>query len=317
MRIPNSQRIFGPVPSRRLGSSLGIDVIPHKTCTFDCVYCECGATTDKTCERREFYPLLELLEELESHLFQMEEKPDVVTLSGSGEPTLYSPLGELIEGIKRIAGLPVAVITNSSLLWMPDVRDELSRADIVLPSLDAATRDAFGRINRPHERCNLTRIIEGLERFLEEYRGTALLEILLIEGYNTDAANLEALKTAIARMRVDRIQLNTALRPGTEKRIEPMDAASMEQIRDFFGPRCEIIASAKTTRMRHEERILVGIVMPMLDRRPCTAEDIGAVLGIAPVEIIKLMNGLKEAGKVTERSHGGVVFYSSASGKKD
>ena len=313
MRKPGSQRIFGPVPSRRLGSSLGIDVIPSKTCSFDCVYCECGATTDRTCERREFYPVSEILAELDAHLSTMKEKPDVITLSGSGEPTLYRPLGELIDGIKLRAGLPVAVITNSSLLWLPDVRDELARADIVLPSLDAADEDAFRRINRPHALCSLPRIIEGVETFLKEYRGTVLFEILLIEGYNTGRQNLEALRTALERMRVDRIQLNTAVRPGTERHIEPLDDESMRTIRDFFGPVCEVVASARTTRMRHEERIVEEIVLPLLERRPCTADDIGAVLGIGAAGARRLMDTLKAAGKVTEHNHAGTIFYSSKS----
>jgi wyosine [tRNA(Phe)-imidazoG37] synthetase (radical SAM superfamily) len=315
MRTPGSRRIFGPVPSRRLGASLGIDVIPSKTCTFDCVYCECGATTDKTCERREFYPVSEILAELEAHLSTMREKPDVVTLSGSGEPTLYRPLGELIDGIRRLSGLPVAVITNSSLLWMTEVRDEISRAGIVLPSLDAADEEAFRRINRPHERIALTSVIEGLEKFLEEYRGTVLFEILLIDGYNTAARNLDALKAALGRMHASRIQLNTAVRPGTERHIEPLDDASMERIRDFFGPACEVIASARTTRMRHEEQILEEIVLPLIERRPCTADDIGAVLGIPRVDVVRLMDGLKAAGTVTEHRHGGTVFYSSTAKK--
>jgi wyosine [tRNA(Phe)-imidazoG37] synthetase (radical SAM superfamily) len=315
MRTPGAQRIFGPVPSRRLGNSLGIDVIPLKTCTFDCVYCECGATTDKTCERREFHPVREVLAELEAHLARMESKPDVVTLSGSGEPTLYRPLDELIDGMKRLSGLPVAVITNSSLLWMPEVRDELSRADIVLPSLDAAVEDAFRRINRPHPLCALPRIIEGLETFLGRYRGTVLFEILLIEGYNTAADNLEALRRAVGRMRVDRVQLNTAVRPGTDPRIEPLEESSMEKIRNFFGPPYEVIASARTTRMRHEERLFEELVMPLLDRRPCTAEDIGAVLGVTAADVASLMSRLVAEGKVAERPHGGAVYYSSKAGK--
>jgi len=315
MRKPGSQRIFGPVLSRRLGSSLGIDVIPSKTCSFDCVYCECGATTDKTCERQGFFPVREVLDELETHLAGMAEKPDVITLSGSGEPTLYRPLGELIDGIKLRTGLPVAVITNSSLLWLPDVRDELARADIVLPSLDAADEDAFRRINRPHALCSLQRIIEGLESFLKEYRGTVLFEILLIEGYNTGRRSLEALRTALERMRVDRIQLNTAVRPGTERHIEPLDDISMRRIRDFFGPVCEVVASARTTRMRHEERIVEEIVLPLLERRPCTADEIGAVLGIGAAGARRLMDTLKAAGKVTEHDHAGTIFYSSSVSK--
>ena len=316
MKIPGSRRIFGPVPSRRLGASLGVDVIPPKTCTFDCVYCECGETTVKTCERRKFCPAADILADLEAHLSRMTEKPDVITLSGSGEPTLYSPMGELIDGIKRLAALPVAVITNSSLLWMPEVRDELARADIVLPSLDAAVEDAFRRINRPHELVSLPQMIDGLERFLREYRGTVLFEILLIEGYNADERNIEALKTALGRMRTDKIQLNTAVRPGTERDIEPLDDISMRRIRERFGPRCEIIASARTTRRHHEEIDIEEAILSLLERRPCTTEDLHRALGLSVERAESVVRRLIEAGSVVERRVGGTAFYAAPRPKR-
>lgn len=314
MRTPGSGRIFGPVPSRRLGLSLGIDVIPHKTCTFDCVYCECGKTTDKTIERREFCPASDVLDDLETHLSRMNEKPDVITLSGSGEPTLYLPMGELIEGIKRLASLPVAVITNSSLLWMSEVRDELARADIVLPSLDAAEEDSFQSINRPHGLLRLPRIIEGLELFLKEYRGTVLFEILLIDGYNADDRNIEALKNALGRMRADRIQLNTAVRPGTERGIEPLDDISMRRIRNLFGSNCEVIASARTTRTRHEASNLEETILSLLARRPCTAEDLHHALGMSMETAESTVRRLLAAGAIVERRVGGTAFYSAPRG---
>jgi wyosine [tRNA(Phe)-imidazoG37] synthetase (radical SAM superfamily) len=307
-----SQKIFGPVPSRRLGASLGIDVIPYKTCSFDCVYCECGATTDRTVERRDFCPVRGVLDECEARLSAMRVKPDCVTLSGSGEPTLYSRMGELIDEMKRATKLPVAVITNSSLLWMSEVREELSRADIVLPSLDAAVEDSFRRINRPHESLSLAKIIEGLAAFLAEYRGTVLFEILLIEGYNTDQRNLDALRKILSGLRVDKVQLNTAVRPGTEKHIVPLDEAALENIRGFFGTRCEVIASAQTTRMRHEESVLEDTIVSLLERRPCTIDDMSRSLGIAKPVVAKIVNGLAAAGAVIEHAHGGNIFFTAA-----
>lgn len=303
------KKIFGPVPSRRLGLSLGVDVLPYKTCSFNCVYCECGATTDLTCERWGFYPVAEILDELEERLSQMRDKPDVITLSGSGEPTLYTPLGELITGAKRMSGLPVAVITNSSLLFMPEVRRDLMGSDVVLPSLDAAIEASYFRINRPHALCTLERTIEGLVRFLADYRGRVLLEILLIEGYNTDERDLEALKRAIERLRVDGIQLNTAVRPGTEPGIEPLDDESLERIRSFFGPRCEVIASAETSRRRHEEGALEDTVLALLERRPCTALDVHRSTGIPLAKITELLDGMARAGLIVKETHGKDLFY--------
>jgi len=241
----------------------------------------------------------------------MKEKPDVITLSGSGEPTLYLPMGELIGEIKRLTSLPVAVITNSSLLWMPEVRDELARADVVLPSLDAADDDAFRRINRPHELLSLPRIVEGLERFLRDYRGTVLFEILLIEGYNTDGRNVEALKAALGRMRADKIQLNTAVRPGTESEIEPLDDISMRRIRNLFGPRCEVIASARTARTSPEEADIEETILSLLERRPCTAEDLHRALGVSMENAESIVRKLAASGRIVEKRVGGASYYSA------
>jgi wyosine [tRNA(Phe)-imidazoG37] synthetase (radical SAM superfamily) len=305
-------KIFGPVPSRRLGLSLGVDVLPYKTCSFNCVYCECGATTDLICERRAFCPVDEVLGDLELRLSHMKDKPDAITLSGSGEPTLYSGLGELITSAKRAYGIPVAVITNSSLLFMPDVREELMGADIVLPSLDAAIEESYRRINRPHERCSLARTIEGIEMFLAEYRGRVLFEILLIDGYNTDERNLTALKRALERLRVDSIQLNTAVRPGSERGIEPLGDAALEEIRHFFGPRCDVIASAQTTRRYHEEGALEETIIGLLSRRPCTAFDVYRSTGIPPHKATEILLDMVASGLIVQEAHGTDVFYTAA-----
>jgi len=162
------KHVFGPVPSRRLGRSLGVDLVPYKTCTFDCIYCQLGCTTDKTIDRREWVPLGDLLEDVKAALVR---EPDYVTLSGSGEPTLYARLGELIAGIRSMTSVPVAVLTNGSLFWKPEVRKELLQADLVVPSLDAGTERSYLQVNRPHSEVTFERLIEGLEAFGREYAG--------------------------------------------------------------------------------------------------------------------------------------------------
>lgn len=305
------------MPSRRLGRSLGIDVVPYKTCTFDCVYCECGPTTNKTCERQEFYPLEELLGELDKRLSEMTSKPEVITLSGAGEPTLYLKLGELIKESKRMSGLPIAVITNSALLDLPVVRAEMLEADIVLPSLDAAIEETFIRINRPHERCRLNAIIKGLEEFLNYFRGKVLFEVLLIKGYNSDKSNIAALKETFKRFRFDRIQLNTAIRPGTIKGIMPLDEKRLMNIRKQFGPHCEIITSPSDSSTSREDQAIEEKIVSMLQRRPCTAEDIHRSLGIPLPGVIKIVGALSERGLLVSEIHGENTYYSAADRGKD
>jgi wyosine [tRNA(Phe)-imidazoG37] synthetase (radical SAM superfamily) len=303
-------RIFGPVPSRRLGRSLGVDVVPYKTCTFDCVYCECGATTGLTCEREEFFPLEDILDELHDALAEIPTPPDVITLSGAGEPTLYSRLGELIDAAGRSANVPVAVITNSSLLFMPEVREELGRADIVLPSLDSALAGPFMRMNRPHRSITLDRMIEGLGTFLDEYRGKVLFEILLLEGYNTGDDDLEALAAFIGKHRVDSIQLNTAVRPGTEEGITALSPKRLEDICGSFGPACEIVASVGT-RASHEEFASADRILSMIERRPCTAEDIHRALGVPIQGVVKLLGIMIGNDSVRQDTHDGENFYTA------
>jgi wyosine [tRNA(Phe)-imidazoG37] synthetase (radical SAM superfamily) len=163
--------IFGPVPSRRLGRSLGVDLVPYKTCTFDCIYCDLGRTTHKTVSRQSYVPPEEIQGELELYLSVLDKKPDYITLSGSGEPTLNTNVGEIIRKIKKITSTPAAVLTNGSLLSMDGVREDLSEADVVLPSLDAITPALFEYINRPHPSLGIEDIISGLIQFRKQYQG--------------------------------------------------------------------------------------------------------------------------------------------------
>jgi wyosine [tRNA(Phe)-imidazoG37] synthetase (radical SAM superfamily) len=305
------KHIFGPVPSRRLGRSLGIDVVPYKTCSFDCVYCECGATTARTCRREEFFPLEGLLGELEARLSEIPSKPDVITLSGAGEPTLYSRMGELIIEAKRMSGLEVAVITNSSLLAHSDVREELLAADTVLPSLDAADDETFQRINRPHPACRLDSIINGLERFLSRFEGTVLFEILLLDGMNTNNGSLERLAGALSGLRADRIQINTAVRPGTVQGIAPVAIHRLERLAARFGARAEVIAGASLESPDQQERSVEATIISLLKRRPCTLPDVSRSLGIPLTEAAVMVGGLLETGIIREEDHDGTPFYTS------
>ena len=193
--------IFGPVPSRRLGRSLGVDLVPYKTCTFDCIYCDLGRTTHKTTFRQPFVSPEEIQKELELTLSVLDKKPDFITLSGSGEPTLNSNIGEIIRGVKEITSIPVAVLTNSSLLTLEEVRKDLLEADLVLPSLDAITPSLFEYINRPHSSLRIEEILSGLIQFRKQYRGQIWLEILFCRGVNDGKDEIEKLKEAIEENR--------------------------------------------------------------------------------------------------------------------
>lgn len=227
--------LFGPVRSRRLGRSLGIDLLPFKTCSYDCVYCECGRTTKEILERREFFPLWEVLEDLGDYLSRSPPL-DFITFSGSGEPTLSSSIGNMIRFIKNtFPAYRVAILTNESLLWRPDVREDLLLADIVLPTLSSVFDSTFRKIHRPAPGISAGKIVAGLELFRKEYSGEIWLEIFIIPRINTDIRELEGLREAIEGIGPDRVQLNTLDRPGSEDWVLPADSGELERIRSLLG----------------------------------------------------------------------------------
>ena len=211
------RHLYGPVPSRRLGGSLGIDLVPHKICTYDCIYCQIGKTTKKTLTRKEYVPVKEITEEVERFLKEGAASIDYLSLTGSGEPTLHSQIRSVIEGIKAITSIPVAVITNGSLLYEEEVRQDLLRADLVLPSLDAVSPEVFRKINRPRKGFSVDKVIEGLVEFRNVYKGRIWLEILFCKGINDGKEELLRMKNVVDRVRPDRIHLNTVVRPPSEK----------------------------------------------------------------------------------------------------
>ncbi|RLB62924.1 MAG: radical SAM protein, partial [Deltaproteobacteria bacterium] len=207
--------LFGPVPSRRLGMSLGIDLVPRKVCSLDCVYCEVGKTTKLTLERKEYILFDNVIKEL-THYFENNPDPDYITFSGSGEPTLNSRIGDIIKFVKQNRPeIPEADLTNGTLLFDPEVRAELKIADVVLPSLDAATSPVFDKINRPAPGLEIEKYLQGLIDFRKEFSGKIWLEIFILPQYNFEQQELKKLREIILKINPDSIQLNTLDRPGT------------------------------------------------------------------------------------------------------
>ncbi len=230
--------VYGPVPSRRLGRSLGVNVIPFKTCNYSCVYCQLGKTTHMMNERRSFFPKEDILREVVGAIGKVEA--DHITFAGEGEPTLCRDLGWLVDRIKECTDVPVAVLTNGSLLFREDVREDLMNADVVIPSLDAADERTFRRINRPHRNLKIEEVIEGLEEFGREFEGKFYIEIMLVKGYNDDERSLSAIKSALERIKPDGVYLLTPTRPTTLK-VEPADELGLIRAHAILGEVVDVV----------------------------------------------------------------------------
>ena len=300
-------RIFGPVPSRRLGRSLGVDLVPFKTCTYDCIYCQLGRTTNKTVERREWVPLDDVLAELKDKLAT---RPDYITLSGSGEPALYSRLDELIGGIRSLTEVPIAVLTNGSLLWQEEVRRQLMDAHLVIPSLDAGGGSMFQAVNRPHESIAFEQMLEGLIEFRQEYYGQYWLEVFLLAGYTAVESEARKIVDCAGRIKPDRMQLNTATRPVAEDYAVMVNRARMADLAAMFDPQAEVIADYRSVHAQSDFRAGRDSVFEMIQRRPCSLEDIVDGLGMHRNEVIKYVEELDASGLLEKRSPGGRLFYS-------
>ena len=312
----NRKYIFGPVPSRRLGLSLGVDLVPRKVCTQDCVYCQVGRTTVKTVRRGDFVPLQEVLDELGQVLAGLDHasRPDYITISGSGEPTLNSRLGEFLAAIRLMTDIPIAILTNGSLLGDPEVRAECVKADLVAPSLDAGDEETFRKVNRPADAAGMTLgdLVEGLAAFRREFAGQYWLEVFLIEGLNDSTEQVLKIKKLIERIRPDRIQLNTATRPTAEIDVRPVSPERLAEFARLLGPTAEVIATFKPRELHGSAAAEEEAVLAMIRRRPVTAEDIAAGLSAHPNEVAKLLGHLVDKGLIVATARDGRTYFEAA-----
>ncbi|TKG91583.1 radical SAM protein [Puteibacter caeruleilacunae] len=292
--------LFGPVPSRRLGMSLGVDLVPKKVCSLDCVYCEVGKTTKLTTEQEEYILLKKIKEELADY-FKNNPDPDYITLSGSGEPTLNSKTKEVLQFIKtEKPTIPIAVITNGTLLANKEVRESLMDASVVLPSLDAATQSVFERINRPAKGILIQDCIDGIAEFSREFKGKIWLEVFILPGYNDSKEELLEIKKAIHEINPDSIQLNTLDRPGTVANLQGATRNEMEGIVDLWNlDNVEIISAAPERKAVKSYRTdIETAILETISRRPCTLDDLTKILGLHVNEVNKYLDVLDDDGKI-------------------
>ncbi len=303
--------LFGPVPSRRLGMSLGVDLVPKKVCSLNCVYCEVGHTTKLTTERKEYILYDKVASELE-HYFANNPNPDYITFSGSGEPTLNLRIGDVLQFIKRKKpDIPIAVLTNGTLLYDKNVRNELIDANVVLPSLDAATEITFQKINRPASQLTVEKYIQGLIDFSNEFSGQIWLEVFIVPGYNDNIDDLKALKKAFKDINPDHIQLNTLDRPGTVADIHAACHEDLKKIVDYWKlDNVEIIAAAPERKnIQSYRKDAETAILGTITRRPCTVDDLVKILGLHINEINKYLDVLEAEGKIEPIRQERGVFY--------
>lgn len=304
--------LFGPVKSRRLGISLGIDLVPFKTCTLNCVYCECGETTSLTTAIDEYAPFGEVIKELDEYL---SKKPvlDNITFAGSGEPLLYSRTGEIIDHLKfNYPDYNVCILTNGTLLYLPGVRKAALKADTIIPSLDAVSEDIFKKINRPAPGITVKEIIDGLKKLRMEFKGDIFLEIFIVPGLNDTEKEINKLKEVCGKIKPDAIQLNSLDRPGTEGWVKKASLESLKSIRDRLSPFQVTIAGESEYGRKDINRIsedISGTIIATISRRPSTYEDLSAVLGVKRTDLNRILKELLDNGKIEEAGGPQGPFY--------
>ncbi len=300
--------IYGPVPSRRLGRSLGVDIIPFKICTYDCIYCQLGRTTQKTVRRASFVPVEDVIRELGNTLERI-PRPDYVTISGSGEPTLHSGLGELVVRAKEITDVPVVILTNGSLLFKPEVREACRGADVVIPSLDAGDDSMFRYVNRPHESLSFDRVVQGMTDFRKVYDKEIWLEVFLLGGVTATTAEVSKIKECADRIRPDKIQLNTVVRPSAEEFAFPAAPEDLAEFCKQFGRNAEVIASFSPHRQTEEFKARRDDIMALVARRPCSIEDIANGLMLNRNHVLKYVAELASERLIKYTYRNGHVYY--------
>jgi wyosine [tRNA(Phe)-imidazoG37] synthetase (radical SAM superfamily) len=305
--------LFGPVISRRLGISLGIDLLPFKTCSLDCIYCECGKTKNLTDQIQEYVSTEEVISELQV-LLADNPKLDVITFAGSGEPTLHSGIGHIIKFLKKnFPEYKTCVLTNGTLLYQKKIRQSIIEADIIIPSLDAVSKEVFEKIAKPAVGITPEKLIEGLIALRKEFKNTIILEVFIIPGINDNKNELMLIKEACKKINPDLIQLNTLDRPGTEKWIKPASNEKLQEIKTYFEPlKIQIIQNHRVVKDGSAKKLAdtADIIISSLSRRPSTIDDLMLSLGMSENEVLKIIHSLLEKGEIIkEESISRGIFY--------
>ena len=303
--------LYGPVPSRRLGRSLGIDPIPSKTCNYQCIYCQLGKTTHFTNDRKDFYPKEEIFEEMEKSIILNKGKFDYITFVGSGEPTLCKSLGELILKAKKLSEKPICVITNGSLLYQEDVKNELMLSDVVLPNLDAGDEKLFIKINRPHPSINFGKIIQGYIDFRKEFKGKFWIEIMVMKGINDSKEELIKIKEKVDLIKPDRIDINVPIRPPVEKWVEIPNKTIISLLNEIFEDYSNINFPEMGTFDVYSsdfEKELLSIV----ERHPMREKQIIRTFcsdNFSKEELLQRLNKLEFNKKIKKTTYNNQIFW--------
>lgn len=302
------QHTYGPVPSRRFGLSLGIDLIPHKVCSYGCVYCQLGKTTDLTSVSRDFAPVEEILSAVEAAITRG-PRPDVLTLAGSGEPTLYRELERLIRELKARFSLPVVLITNGATLWQPEVARAALLADVLAPSLDAGDERTWRKIDHPAPDLSFDEMIRGIREATLAHPGEVRVEVMLVHRVNDSEESLSAIAEILSTLRADRIDVNTPIRPPGQGRPLATDEEALARALALFGPKASAIGKFEPKNATVEVEADAGLVEETLLRRPCTALELSASLAMNPHQVLKLLDLLEADGRVRRQALGAEVYW--------
>jgi len=298
--------VYGPVPSRRMGLSVGIEPIPADTCNYSCVYCQLGRTGHMSNERKPFFEVGDMLSELEMYLKDVKEY-DVVTLVGDGEPTLFKDLGDLIRGIKKITDKPVAVITNGALLYEKSVREDLMEAHIVLPSLDAYDEASFKAVNRPYGTIRFDDVFDGLKEFSSQYKGQLWIEIMLVKGMNDSQYAMEAFKKMLGQIKYEKVFINAPVRPPAESYVEtPNDDVIEKFARGLKGYSINHLTESEFSSGIKDD---FKAVLSIIGRHPMNQHEIASFIksrGGNPKEILARLD---EDEIIDKLSYKGYVTY--------
>ena len=305
--------VFGPVPSRRLGRSLGVDPIPMKTCNWNCVYCQLGRTRPVTDKRKIYYPIGEILREIDLVLKGNQSGDiDWITIVGSGEPTLHAGIGEIIHGIKKRTDIPVAVITNGSLLHLPEVRTSLSTADAVLPSLDAGNPVSFRHINRPHPGIRYHQYIDGLQKFREDYKGKFWIEVMLIKDINDSEDELKAIYQILKRIEPEEIHLNLPTRPPAETWIQPPDQSSLTRAITIFGQLARVLYEVQGAYGIAGGEPEINSIVEIISRHPMTDKEIQLIFSnLVPSDLHSMLVDLEANNKIQHVERNGKLYWAA------